>query len=361
MGSFLSVNNRRRFPWQGVVFFVCIVVVAGVGVWLSTLFFAPIPPPVQRATNEQSRIRRFLDGVWVEPDLVHLPTIGVMIENFIDARPQAGVARAQLVFEAPVEAGITRFLALYGSGDTGTEIGPVRSLRPYYLDWARELGAAIVHVGGSDDAIRRVRKEYHQFDIDQFFESGSFWRTKSRAAPHNVYTTLPLLRDVLKARGVIPPVQESTWTFVDDPPLEARAENEQNVELAFSTDPYTVRWTYDRVTNTYLRSQLGAPHVDADGTEVRARNIVVIPTAVKILDTVGRRAITLSGRGQAMIFRNGTRIDATWQRKATDTRLQLVADDGTQVPLTAGTTWVEVFPRTGVMRYNGVKEIFSKK
>ncbi|MBI4262567.1 DUF3048 domain-containing protein [Candidatus Uhrbacteria bacterium] len=360
MGSFLSAHNRRRFPWQGVVFFVCIVVVAGVGVWLSTLFFASTPPPVQSTTNESPRARRFLDGVWVEPDLVHLPTIGVMIENFIDARPASGVARAQLVFEAPVEAGITRFLALYGTGDTGTAIGPVRSLRPYYLDWAKELGAAIVHVGGSDDAIRRVRKEYDRFDIDQFFESGSFWRTKAREAPHNVYTTLPLTRDVLKVRGVIPPVQESTWTFIDDPLLEARPESEQNIELVFSTDPYTVRWTYDRATNTYFRSQFGAPHLDADGTEIRAKNIVVIPTAVKILDTVGRRAITLLGSGQAIIFRDGTRVDASWRHKATDARLQLVASDGTSVSLTAGTTWVEIFPRTGTMRYNSTKEVFNK-
>lgn len=349
---------RGRFPWQGVVFLLCLLILAGVSVGLSTHLFRAAGQPTPDTNGTQ--VRRLLDGVWVDPEESTYLPVGVMIENMIDSRPSSGVARAQLVYEAPVEAGITRFLAVYAVRDAGSEIGPVRSLRPYYLAWAQELGAAIVHVGGSPEAMKRVRKEYARFNVDQFYESGSFWRTKARPAPHNVYTTLPLIRELLTNRTLSDVSNFPAWTFEDDPPLAVRSEGTQAVSLSFSTDPYRVVWEYDRTLNAYRRFHGSTVHADADGNAIIAKNIIVIPTRVQILDSIGRRAIQLQGAGKAVIFRNGLRIDARWVKEKPEDRLRVTAVDGTPVPLTAGTTWIEVFPMTGAMVYNGEKENLSK-
>lgn len=362
MKRIIQQSYQRRFPWQGVVFFVCCLVVAGVAVWLGMLFFSRGTAVQATAplVSERTEVRRFLDGVWVAPADANLLSIGIMIENIDESRPPSGLARAQLVFEAPVEAGITRFLALYGTPDARSEIGPVRSLRPYYLDWAKELGAVVAHVGGSNEALRRVQREYPRLNVDQFFEAGSFWRTKARHAPHNVYTTVALLRDLMLTRGVNEMPTATSWEFVDERPLAERPEGPSDLTLAFSTAPYTVTWKYDRISNLYTRWYKTVPHADSDGTAIATKNIVVIPTPVKILDDIGRRAITLSGRGKALVFREGERIEATWIREGTDDRLHFLTADGASLPLTAGTTWVEVFPTTGKMMYNDEPLTFNK-
>ncbi|MBI4276299.1 DUF3048 domain-containing protein [Candidatus Uhrbacteria bacterium] len=349
---------RGRFPWQGVVFLLCLIVIAGASMWFGALFFRA--SGVQSAEIPQVQVRRALDGVWVEPEEQSYLPVGVMIENMIDSRPASGIARAQLVVEAPVEAGITRFLAVYAVRDVGSEIGPVRSLRPYYLAWAKEIGAALVHVGGSPEAMARVRKEYARLNVDQFYEAGSFWRTKARQAPHNVYTTLPLIRELLTNRSIGDTSTFPQWVFEDDPPLAARPEGADHLSLSFSTDPYRVVWEYDRATNAYRRFHGSVPHADVDGGVVLAKNIIVIPTRVQILDAIGRRAITLLGSGKAILFRNGLRMDARWVKEKPDDRLTLVSVDGAPIPLTAGTTWIEVFPMTGAMVYNDVKEVLNK-
>ena len=72
------------------------------------------------------------------------------------ARPQAGLNDAGVVFEAIAEAGITRFAAIYQNPSTAV-IGPIRSLRLYYLEWDTPFDCTIVHAGGADDAIAAVR------------------------------------------------------------------------------------------------------------------------------------------------------------------------------------------------------------
>ena len=107
-----------------------------------------------------------------------------MIENSPDARPQSGLKAAGVVYEAIAEGGITRFMALYQTSKPEL-IGPVRSLRMYYLDWFAPYSASIAHVGGSLNALTEARSGKYR-DLDQFFNSQTYWRASDRYAPHNV-------------------------------------------------------------------------------------------------------------------------------------------------------------------------------
>ena len=129
-----------------------------------------------------------LSGLPVEPIINARPVVGVMIENSPDARPQSGLDQASVVFEAIAEGGITRFLTLFQ--DTQPDyVGPVRSVRPYYEQWLLGFDAPIAHVGGSPEALANI-KAWGIKDLDQFYNSGSYHRVGSRAAPHNVYASV---------------------------------------------------------------------------------------------------------------------------------------------------------------------------
>src|SRR5581483_7848643 len=128
-----------------------------------------------------------LTGVQVAPALAARPVTGIMIENSDFARPQSGLQDAGVVYEAIAEAGITRFLALY-QDSSPQYIGPVRSLRPYYIDFAAPFQASIVHVGGSPDALSEVKSGGFR-NLDEFYNGDYFTRISARDAPHNVYTS----------------------------------------------------------------------------------------------------------------------------------------------------------------------------
>src|SRR5262249_15833287 len=132
-----------------------------------------------------------LSGLPVDPAVNQRPVTGVMIENSVQARPQSGLNQAGVVFEAIAEGGITRFLALY-QDTTPDNVGPIRSARPYYEQWALGFDAGYAHVGGSPEALNDI-KAWGVRDLDQFYNSGSYHRISSREAPHNVYTGITTL------------------------------------------------------------------------------------------------------------------------------------------------------------------------
>jgi len=105
----------------------------------------------------------------------------IMIENSPDARPQSGIKDAGVVYEAIAEGGITRFLTLHQQ-DKPQLVGPVRSLRIYFLDWLAPYNASVAHVGGSADALAEVRNGSYR-DIDQFFNADSYWRSVRSQRP----------------------------------------------------------------------------------------------------------------------------------------------------------------------------------
>src|SRR3990167_6354901 len=135
------------------------------------------PNPINGVLYTESEAKKWKD---------RLP-LAVVIENHLDARSQSGFSKADLVYEALAEGGITRCLAIFLAEDG--KIGPVRSNRPYFLDWVSEYSAGYAHVGGSPRAQQLV-KSYKIKDLDQFFIGfPTYERVSNRSAPHNVYTT----------------------------------------------------------------------------------------------------------------------------------------------------------------------------
>lgn len=305
----------------------------------------PTPESAPESTECPDCLPRALDGVLVPPAESNLRPLAVMIENHFDAWPQAGLADAQLVYEAVTEGAISRFLAIFSAEQPGETIGPVRSARPYFIDFAEEVGALYVHSGGSDAALAKAKQSTAIDDLNEFWAGRFFWRSPSRNAPHNLYTSTTLLRAALDAydlptAGSVPP-----WQFTDTAALPTAAAQASSIAFNYSPSPtYQVTWHYDAAAGGYVRWQSGAEHLMADGRRIVAQNIIFQFTATQTLDAIGRKAITTRGSGEAWILQAGRLDYGRWAKGATDQRTRFTDSTGAPVQFLRGTTWVEVVP-----------------
>lgn len=300
--------------------------------------------PVATSTPVAPGFARDLDGVIVDASAVSLQPYAVMVETLLDARPMSGIAQANLVIEAPVEGGITRLMAVYDASSTIEKIGPVRSARPYFVEWAKSLNAVYAHVGGSPDALNRISGLMGFRNLDEMGSGQFFWRAKDRYAPHNAYTSTDLLEKAVAARKWRPEKFQS-WTYDS-------ASTSETGDVTRISIPYggqsNVKWTYDKAIDGYWRTMGYKTHTDSDGTAVSAKNILVILTEQRVLDDAGRLSIRTAGTGKAILFRNGYAQEAQWIRDA-GTFIRVQTSDGRPVSFVRGTTWVEVVTDTDKM------------
>ncbi len=301
----------------------------------------PVPAD-ETAEGQESTIEREerkIDGVMVPKGEGTAYLAAVMLDNHPDARPHSGLAKAHLVFEAEVEGGVTRIMGIFSSGQALPEIGPVRSARPYFIDWARELSALYVHVGGSPDALVKIQQDKIQ-DMNEFFNGKYFWRGKQKSAPHNVYTSTGNLEKYLAAKEadhnrIVP------WNFKEDLKLEARATS-SNIHIAYRIKGEDVAWRYDRQSNYYIRSVGGEEYKDASGEAVMAKNVMIMVAEAQELDEKLRLDMETIGKGPAKICMDGFCVDGYWEKKHPADRTRFYYEDSREASFNRGTTWVQV-------------------
>lgn len=298
-------------------------------------------PPSNKTTAVETVLpfRHPLTGEPIATEVAKPQVFGVMIENSAEAWPLSGLEEAFLVIEAPVEAGIPRFLAFFDANQTVEKIGPVRSARPYYIDWAQEFGALYTHVGGSPAALEQIRNS-GLFDLNQFWNDKYFWRSPDRLAPHNVYTSSELLNRVLINQEESQKFDYGLWSFKDDAPVENSLDSD--LSLYQDSSLYQVYWQYNREENNYLRLQHNEEMKASDGDFIKANNVAVVYTTISIIDSIGRREIETVGQGEALVLQDGKQITAVWKKEAAEDRLRFYAEDGKEIKWNAGKTWIEV-------------------
>ncbi len=286
---------------------------------------------------------RALDGVArLDEQQLERPYFAVVFDNMVDARPQHGLASASVVYAAPVEAGITRLLAIFSSGAEVEKIGPVRSARPYFVDIAGEYSAVFAHVGGSPEALDTLKRGGDFHDLNEYWNGQRFWRDKSRYAPHNVYTSSELLEEYAASREW-EDSDLSSWIYKDEVKLEDRPDTVVDLVVPARSDAYTATWKFNREDDSYSRYQGDSPHVDAlTGEAVRAKNVIVVFADVDVVDDVGRRRIDLESGGDVTVALDGNVYAGTWARN--HGRMRFYDASGNEFKLNRGLTWVEIVP-----------------
>ena len=264
----------------------------------------------------------------------------IMIENSPDARPQSGLKDAGIVYEAIAEGGITRFLTLYQQNTPGT-VGPVRSLRMYFLDWAAPYQASIVHVGGSLYSLQEIRNgQYRDVDIEN--HRGYSWRATDRYAPHNVYTSFEKLVALNAGLGF---TQSEFASFSRIDGKASEQPNATSIDIKMSSVQYNSHYSYDTATNTYARNQGGGPHTDREDGQVSPSVIVALKVDMTtVMEDGYRQNIGTTGSGTAYVFQNGTVQEVTWQKADRFSPLKLTDANGADISLVRGQTWVAAVP-----------------
>jgi len=321
-----------------------------------------------------------LTGAAVTAEQRDLPVMGVMIENSPNARPQSGLKDAGIVFEAIAEAGITRFLALYQEAQPGN-VGPIRSSRPYYLDWTMAFDASYAHVGGSPDALQRI-KDIGVKDLDQFFNPSAYHRITSRYAPHNVYSGVNQLTDLAKSKGYVtstftPLARKADQPFKAPAPAPAPAATPAStpsstrptakpaakttadtrrpvtkIDLGISGAFYNAHYDYDAASNTYPRVMGGAPHKDADtDIQLAPKTVVALVMAYGFMADGFHSQYTTTGSGKMYVFQDGAVTEGTWTKGEPKEQFVFRDDAGKELPLNSGQTWFSVVGDAGKVTF----------
>lgn len=328
---------------HGVRYFVMalgVILAAGIIV-LSIIRLSAEPSVANNSTVvTKKRTPKFyspLTGAETSENNTKRPITAIMIENSPEARPQSGLKDAGVVYEAVAEAGITRFVALYQESRPGL-IGPVRSVRPYYVEWASAYDPAVAHIGGSQRALSMIRSGNYGVDMDEFFNTSTYWRADDRDAPHDVYTTFDKLDALRESKGK---TRSSFSTFERVNGAPSSDPNATSIDIDVSSGVFHITYDYDASSNSYVRKQGGESHIDREGGEIKPSVVIAIKVPMSIgMEDGYREQITTTGSGQAYVFQNGTVTEGTWHRDGEKAPLQITAADNSNITLVRGQTWI---------------------
>ncbi|MBQ3476508.1 DUF3048 domain-containing protein [Candidatus Saccharibacteria bacterium] len=344
--------------------------------------------PIIPSTTNKDTAYSDLTGMPIDPAKKNSPTYCIQVPNGTDgARPQSGLNEAGVIFEAIAEAGITRFAAIF-QDPSAAVIGPIRSLRLYYLEWDTPFDCTIVHAGGADDALRAVASGgYSDLTENYAYMYRGTYRTRLW---NNLFTTPANLNKFsvdtgkttsnIKVFARMTP-EESVKARVDalanhklnitEPTTEDTSKmtaQTSNIGIRFGgSATFNVNYVYNTDNNTYTRSYGIGPHevYSCPNEDLGERNpedvcnlTTMSPSVVVAMVVSERRAsdnyhedITTIGSGDAYIFQNGTVIKGTWNKASRADQIRFLDPEGKEIKLAPGQTIVSAVPNYGGIDY----------
>lgn len=268
----------------------------------------------------------------------------VMVNNQVQARPQTGLSKADIVFEMLTESDITRFMAIYQS--TPPEVvGPVRSAREYYFTLAEGYNAIYVYHGAADF----INDMINSRGIDNLpganydNDGHLFVRESFRKAPHNSYFQFGAANEIAEERGY-----ETTANY--DPMLFLAADEDvsgdeaKHVKINYFAKKPVIEYVYDDVSGKYNRFDDDVQTIELnDETPIQVDNILIVETDHQVIDAQQRRSIDIDSGGTAYLLQKGKIQYVEWENR--DGRIVPVKD-GQVIPFVPGQTWINFVPST---------------
>lgn len=271
----------------------------------------------------------------------------VVVENSKASRPQSGLSFADIVYETSAEGGIPRFIAIYHS-NTASKIGPVRSIRPYFLTISKEYALPIAHCGGSKEALNEVKKDSSIMSINEMTNGKYYYRDNNRKAPHNLYTSS---EKILKA------IKDKKYNLKAESSLKFDNEffnnNDLKEALNITIKPNNVYETsYTFEDGTYTKLMDGEIAKDAiTNSPLTFTNIVVQKTDITLQTDNSHLNIDLVSSGEGYIFSNGKVIEMKWSKDSQYDDTKLYDLDGNPISLSEGNTIWNIVDSQSIITY----------
>jgi Protein of unknown function (DUF3048) N-terminal domain/Protein of unknown function (DUF3048) C-terminal domain len=263
------------------------------------------------------------------------PVLSVKVENTPDARPQSGLEAADIVWDEVVEGQITRLLAMYQSRSTDV-VGPIRSVRltDPLIVWP--VGGIFAFSGGAPAIVTAIEAAPVKV-IDENAADAAMFRDRSKRAPHNLFGR----PDALWAFGGTPAPPPPLFRYLESGKPVTAGTPATSVSIGFR-GVYSVAYTWDVASGTWLRSTAGRPFMARSGVQIATQNVVVLPVTYD--GGVGKEGSVaeLIGQGTATVLSGGRAIPAHWTRPDRTRPMELTTPEGTPIRLVPGSTWVEL-------------------
>ncbi|MHB8439895.1 MAG: DUF3048 domain-containing protein [Acidimicrobiales bacterium] len=270
------------------------------------------------------------------------PALAIKVDNYPAARPQAGLDKADIVFEEPVEGGITRYVAVFQCQQSSL-VGNIRSARAVDVPILDQLSHPLfVHVGGINPVLAMIAGA-PVTNEDLGYYGSIIEHVQGRYAPYSTYVSTEAAWG-LHPNDTTPPSPIFTY---DTTPPAGSALSSLHIPYSSTSDE---TWTWDTATNRFLLAYSGVPDKLDDGNQISVANVVVMKVAVSygpwLENSEGGLEVQsqLTGSGSLMVLRNGEEITGTWQRSSLLAPATLVSSSGTVIPLAPGPTWVAIVP-----------------
>lgn len=305
------------------------------------------PPEEQTAdSSEEDVILSKFDYLPVNEKTLHRAMM-VSVENTPKARPQSGICKAPIVYEFLVEGGITRFLALYRS-EIPDKIGPIRSVRPYMIDIAKEYNALLLHAGASPEGFE-ILENTDYTNLDQIYNGKYYWRSKQRPNPHNLYTGEYRINEHLN--NMLGVEYENRFNFEEIMIISNTKSKAKKININYWGD-YKVIYKYSPKENAYYRylGDLDTPHFCENNTQITVKNIIVQFVKTSVKDDAGRLSMDLEGSNEALYFRNGVVSEGYWEKEG-ENMTRFYNDNDNEITVNPGNTWIQIVPTNTKITY----------
>ena len=273
--------------------------------------------------------------------------IAVMIDNNVGYASQVGLQDAFVTYEAIVEGGLTRIMAIFKDSNTDL-IGPVRSSRHYFLDYALEYDAIYAHYGWSTFAENDI-KSLGVNNINGLYRNAAYWRDTKIAAPHNVFTNIETLYNDAARLGYKTTSNDWEALSLTSDTIDLAKLSDESVVANKVTIPYSnsqVRsYAYDSERQVYLRYMNHNAHIDRDSKEqYHYKNIIIIKVSNHSLDSYGRQDLDTTGIHEAYYITNGYARKINAKKNTRSGKTVYTYDDGSEVKLNDGNTIIQIEP-----------------
>ena len=299
-------------------------------------------------TLGENQMYSYLTGEVVDKAVGEKRPVALMVNNIEDATPQqAGLSQADVLYEAVVEGDITRLLAVFEDTADIEKVGSIRSARHYYIDFANDNDAIYCHYGWSKFAQDRITQDGMK-TVSQNVGS-AYFQDNNYAAPHHIFASGETLEAGIAEIGVdrnYPEGYEGHFKFNTEDTDLGYGTIANKVDIPFVLSSCYLE--YDSTDKVYKKYQYGGPQLDANnGEQLAFKNVIVQKVAYSSMGTPeGHQDLKLDGSGEAVYITDGKAVNITWTRESSSDQTKYYYEDGTQVKMNPGKTYIAVVPTT---------------
>lgn len=302
-------------------------------------------------------IRSYLTGEMVPVEQGNRRPLAIMMSNDKAALPQYGMNRAGVVYEAPVESTMNRYMAIMEDYDDLDRIGSVRSCRTYYTYFAREFDAIYAHFGQSTFA-KPYLKNVDNINGIEGIGSTAYYRSKDKKSPHNAYASFNGIQRAIETLGYSQEYDssyEGHFQFAGREPVVLEGEGVRDAWKVTPGYPLNNPWfEYNEEDGLYYRYQYGAAHQGSEG-QIAVRNIIIQYCSAGYYASTAYRNINVHEDSWGYYVTGGKALDITWKKDGEFGVTHYYGPDGQEITLNPGKTWICICTTNdmGVAQFEG--------